>query len=102
MVFENVDIKHFSATTAGGSVHLDMLGDLLVEQKHHHFRVKASQYSPINVLITAEPQVTAFVELTTETGVIFLGGKLDVSNDVTVSPELIDVFDVNSSNDISN
>jgi hypothetical protein len=56
----------------------------------------------INVLIAAEPQVTAFVELTAETGVIFLGGKLDVSVDVTVSPELINAFDVNTSYDIRN
>ncbi|PMD23186.1 hypothetical protein NA56DRAFT_701464 [Hyaloscypha hepaticicola] len=50
----------------------------------------------------AEVQVTGFDELTAEIGVIFLSGKLDVSIDVTVKPEFINAFDVNTSFDISN
>jgi hypothetical protein len=54
-----------------------------------------------NISIAVEAQINPFVELTAEIGVSFLGGKLDLSTGVTVRPELINVFDINATFDIS-
>lgn len=94
-----VDISaDLTADISNGYIHLDFLNSR---------NTVSSGWKPvythqINISLAIEAQVNPFVALTAAIGVVFLGGVLDLSSGITARPEILNVFDIDSSFDISN
>jgi hypothetical protein len=95
----SVDISaDLTATLSEGYIHLDLLNSK---------NTITSGWKPVythqtNISVAVEAQVNPFVSLTTEIACSFLNGLLDLSSGITARPELLNVFDINATFDISN